>query len=89
MASADKKRESKTGPFPARAALWSGDFKRAHQLAQAVLKNDDAAEAEKQDAREILDATRVDYGQVLAALAVFAILAVLFGWVLTRAHTSF
>lgn len=92
MAGQGNRRDGRNGPgnvFRARAALLDGDFKRARALALAALQDSGTAEAEKNDAKEILDATKIDRGQIAAALVMFAILLTLFTWVVMHTHSGF
>jgi hypothetical protein len=82
------RRDGKVVVTRARAALIEGDFKRARTIAQKTLANAEATEADKADARAILEATSLDRVPILTGLAVLLILIVLFAWVFTRGHTG-
>jgi len=91
-ASATNKRDGKgaaqSAVAVARTALLAGDFQLAHTLARRVTADAGSSEAEKADAREILDATSVAWDPLIAGFTVLGILLCLFAWVLFHGHSS-
>jgi hypothetical protein len=69
-----------------RVALNDGNFALAKRLAQGVMADASASPAAREDARQVLGATRVDRAPIIVGLIMLAVLAVLFAFVLSRPH---
>jgi hypothetical protein len=91
MATAAGRRETKgtqTLAGRARSALNDGDYALARSLAKQVAENPAAEQSEKDEALEVMGATKVDRGPIVAGFVILTILITLFTWVLTQKHTS-
>lgn len=89
MASGSGKREGKgalTVAGRARSALLDGDYALARTLAKQVIDDASAAEGDKTEARDVLDATQIDRGPIIAGVIILAVLLTLFAWVITQKH---